>query len=93
MVILKILGFIVLSALVMFAVYFISLGLLMCYGERQEERRRQEEHLKENENLENFQYGWSWDEEHLQEFEEMKTKADEATRESKEQNVSHGTHR
>lgn len=93
MVILKILGGIMLVILGLLFIYYASLFALMCYDERKEAIRRQGEQSEERERFEGIQDDWSWTPERWEEFLETEEKLQQAMKESKEKNVSPGTHR
>lgn len=93
MVILKILGGIMLVILGILFIYYASLFVLMCYDERKEEMRRQEEQSEERERFEDIQDDWSWTSEQWDEFLGIEEKFKKAVEKSKEKNVPPGTHR
>lgn len=83
MAIFKTLCIIVLTVLGILGVYTVTLFVLVCYGEKKEVARRQEEHSQKYGDIPNSLPGWFWMPEYAEEFKRMKEKVDEATERSK----------
>lgn len=75
--ILKIIGWTALVIIGIYVLFWVIFILLCCIGDAYEEQVKREKHLERYPDLSNFQYGRSWDPDHLEEFEESKRGADD----------------